>query len=54
MSAAGAYGALQGGGRAGDELIVRHAELVKRIAYHLAGRLPPSVSVDDLIQAGML
>jgi RNA polymerase sigma factor FliA len=53
MSAAGAYGAAPGG-RAGDELIVRHAELVKRIAYHLAGRLPPSVAVDDLIQAGML
>ena len=53
MSAAGAYAALQGG-RSGDELILRHAELVKRIAYHLAGRLPPSVAVDDLIQAGML
>ena len=26
----------------------------KRIAYHLAGRLPASVEVDDLIQAGML
>jgi RNA polymerase sigma factor FliA len=49
----GAYGALQGS-RASDELIARHAELVKRIAYHLAGRLPPSVAVDDLIQAGML
>ncbi|MEZ5532285.1 MAG: RNA polymerase sigma factor FliA [Steroidobacteraceae bacterium] len=35
-------------------LVARHAELVKRIAYHLAGRLPPSVEVDDLIQAGML
>src|SRR5690606_21398105 len=34
--------------------VVRHAELVKRIAYHLAGRLPPSVEVDDLIQAGMI
>ena len=33
---------------------MRHAELVKRIAYHLAGRLPASVEVDDLIQAGML
>lgn len=33
---------------------MRHAELVKRIAYHLAGRLPPSVEVNDLIQAGML
>jgi RNA polymerase sigma factor FliA len=53
MTAAGAYGALHSG-RASDELIVRHAELVKRIAYHLAGRLPPSVAVDDLIQAGML
>jgi RNA polymerase sigma factor FliA len=41
-------------GKANDELIVRHAELVKRIAYHLAGRLPPSVEVNDLIQAGML
>ena len=37
-----------------DELIVRHADLVKRIAYHLVSRLPPSVLVDDLIQAGML
>jgi RNA polymerase sigma factor for flagellar operon FliA len=34
--------------------VVQHAELVKRIAYHLAGRLPPSVEVADLIQAGML
>ena len=37
-----------------DALIARHAELVKRIAYHLAGRLPPQVEVDDLVQAGML
>jgi RNA polymerase sigma factor for flagellar operon FliA len=37
-----------------DVLVLRHADLVKRIAYHLAGRLPPSVDVDDLIQAGML
>lgn len=37
-----------------DALVVRHAELVKRIAYHLAGRLPASVEVADLIQAGML
>ena len=34
--------------------MTRHAELVKRIAYHLAGRLPASVDVADLIQAGML
>jgi RNA polymerase sigma factor for flagellar operon FliA len=37
-----------------DSLVMRHAELVKRIAYHLAGRLPASVEVADLIQAGML
>lgn len=37
-----------------DVLVARHAELVKRIAYHLAGRLPPQVEVEDLVQAGML
>lgn len=37
-----------------DALVVGNAELVKRIAYHLAGRLPASVEVADLIQAGML
>jgi RNA polymerase sigma factor for flagellar operon FliA len=37
-----------------DVLVQEHAPLVKRIAYHLISRLPPSVQVDDLIQAGML
>ncbi len=37
-----------------EELVTRHAPLVKRIAYHLMSRLPPSVQVDDLIQAGMI
>ena len=37
-----------------DDLVVQHAPLVKRIAYHLKGRLPDSVQVDDLIQSGML
>lgn len=37
-----------------DDLIERYAYLVKRIAYHIIGRLPPSVAVDDLIQAGMI
>jgi RNA polymerase sigma factor FliA len=41
-------------GRETDAMVMRHAELVKRIAYHLAGRLPASVEVSDLIQAGML
>ena len=54
MSAVGAYSATRGGRTESDALVTRHAELVKRIAYHLAGRLPPSVDVADLIQAGML
>jgi RNA polymerase sigma factor for flagellar operon FliA len=37
-----------------DDLVSKHATLVKRIAYHLLGRLPASVQVDDLIQAGMI
>lgn len=53
MSHASAYSAVAGSG-AKDALVAGHAELVKRIAYHLAGRLPPSVEVDDLIQAGMI
>ncbi len=35
-------------------MVLQHADLVKRIAYHLAGRLPPQVEVEDLIQAGMI
>lgn len=38
----------------GDSIVTRHAALVKRIAFHLINRLPASVQVDDLIQAGML
>ncbi len=39
----------------GDEdLVTRHASLVKRIAHHLASRLPPNVQLEDLIQAGMI
>jgi RNA polymerase sigma factor FliA len=37
-----------------DAMVLQHADLVKRIAYHLAGRLPPQVEVEDLIQAGMI
>jgi RNA polymerase sigma factor for flagellar operon FliA len=54
VNAVNRYATTSGTASANDELIVRHAELVKRIAYHLAGRLPPSVEVNDLIQAGML
>ncbi|MEC8443612.1 MAG: RNA polymerase sigma factor FliA [Pseudomonadota bacterium] len=37
-----------------DDLVREHAALVKRIAHHLMGRLPDTVQVDDLIQAGMI
>lgn len=36
------------------EVVARHSELVRRVAYHLAARLPASVEVDDLVQAGMI
>jgi len=37
-----------------DDLLARHAPLVTRIAHQLKAKLPPSVEVDDLIQAGMI
>ncbi len=37
-----------------NDQVLRHVPLVKRIAYHLLGRLPDTVLLDDLIQAGML
>ncbi len=43
--------------RGGDEqsrLLEEHATLVRRIAYHMLARLPASVQVEDLIQAGMI
>lgn len=45
---------VQSGGHQIDGLVQEHASLVKRIAYHLRTRLPDSVQLDDLIQAGML
>src|SRR5690606_22095545 len=35
-------------------VVERHGELVRRIAHHLAARLPASVEIDDLVQAGMM
>ncbi len=52
MSGVAMYTSVQAGGT--DERVMQHAPLVKRIAYHLLSRLPDSVQVDDLIQAGML
>ncbi|KTD25005.1 flagellar biosynthesis sigma factor FliA [Legionella lansingensis] len=37
-----------------EMLVKTHALMVKRIAHHLLGRLPHSVQLDDLVQAGML
>jgi len=37
-----------------NELVTQHAPLVKRIAHHLLMRMPASVQLDDLIQAGMI
>lgn len=37
-----------------EQLVREYATLVKRIAHHLIGRLPDSVQLDDLIQAGMI
>ncbi|MDF3035015.1 MAG: polymerase sigma factor FliA [Paucimonas sp.] len=37
-----------------NELLEQHAPLVKKLAHQLKAKLPPSVEVDDLIQAGMI
>ncbi len=37
-----------------QQLIEKYAQLVKRIAQHLMGRLPPCVQTEDLMQAGMI
>ena len=37
-----------------SHLVEQHTPLVKRIAYHILARLPSSVIVEDLIQAGMI
>ncbi|SDX08949.1 RNA polymerase sigma factor FliA [Marinobacter mobilis] len=36
------------------QLVESHAPLVKKIALHLLARLPDSVQLDDLMQAGMI
>ena len=37
-----------------NHLLTEHMPLVKRLAHHMKAKLPPSVEVDDLIQAGMI
>ncbi|MGO1503010.1 MAG: RNA polymerase sigma factor FliA [Marinobacter sp.] len=44
----------QSGVKNPSEFIEAHAPLVKKIALHLLARLPASVQLDDLMQAGMI
>jgi RNA polymerase sigma factor FliA len=37
-----------------SELLSQHAMMVKKLAYQLKAKLPPSVELDDLVQAGMI
>lgn len=37
-----------------NELLEQYMPMVKRLAHHMMGRLPPSVEEDDLVQAGMI
>ncbi|PWI35092.1 RNA polymerase sigma factor FliA [Vibrio albus] len=37
-----------------QSFLEQYSDLVKRIAHHLLGRLPPNVLLEDLIQAGMI
>ncbi|HFE31946.1 MAG TPA: RNA polymerase sigma factor FliA, partial [Gammaproteobacteria bacterium] len=52
MSGAAMYAEAQAFEQNINDEIAQHTPLVKRIAYHLMSRLPPSVQQDDLIQAG--
>jgi RNA polymerase sigma factor for flagellar operon FliA len=52
MNGAAMYSSVQAGGT--DQRVLQHAPLVKRIAYHLLAKLPDTVQVEDLIQAGMI
>ncbi|KPQ29637.1 MAG: RNA polymerase sigma factor for flagellar operon FliA [Marinobacter excellens HL-55] len=44
----------QGSAEGASALIEEHAPLVKKIALHLMARLPASVQLEDLMQAGMI
>ncbi|WP_449280253.1 RNA polymerase sigma factor FliA [Legionella dresdenensis] len=52
MDALAAYGKINQ--QTQEALVKTHALMVKRIAHHLLVRLPQSVQLDDLIQAGMM
>ena len=55
MALAKNLGIYQNTGESGaSRLVEEHAPLVKKIALHLMARLPASVQLDDLMQAGMI
>lgn len=37
-----------------ETLLTQYMPMVKRLAHHMMGRLPPSVEEDDIVQAGMM
>lgn len=37
-----------------SQYVNQYAPLVKRMAHHILARLPPSVQLDDLVQAGLI
>ena len=49
-----AQAAKESGQNPTHSLVTEHLVLVKRIAHHLIARLPASIEIDDLIQAGMV
>jgi len=54
MSSYSEIGSFNGDSANYDELMTQYAPLVKRIAYHMMGRLPSNVQLDDMVQAGMI
>ncbi|MHB8919470.1 MAG: RNA polymerase sigma factor FliA [Halothiobacillus sp.] len=52
MNVRAMYSHVQRGGA--EAVVAEHANLVKRIAFHLMNRLPDHVQAEDLIQAGMI
>ena len=37
-----------------DALMTQYAPMVKRVAYHMMGRLPASIQLEDMVQVGMI
>ena len=37
-----------------EQLVISHMPMVKRVAFHLRGRIPPLLDLDELVQVGML